>query len=86
MFVSSHAEFVARALGDAERERTSYRTRCPVHGGRSLVLSEKNGRLLWCCHAGCSQGEVVQALEDLGLYERQRSTWRPTIYQSFRSF
>ena len=29
------AEYVAEALGDAEREGSSWRCRCPVHDGRS---------------------------------------------------
>ncbi len=38
---------IAAALGDARREGRRWRCRCPLHGGRSLVLHEgDNGRVL----------------------------------------
>jgi hypothetical protein len=51
----------------------SYLASCPVpsHGKErgdlnpSLSLREENGRLLWYCHAGCSQDAVGEALERL---------------------
>jgi DNA-binding transcriptional ArsR family regulator len=51
----------------------NYLASCPVpsHGKErgdlnpSLSLREENGRLLWYCHAGCSQDAVREALERL---------------------
>jgi DNA-binding transcriptional ArsR family regulator len=59
----------------------SYLASCPVpsHGkGRgdlnpSLSLREENGRLLWYCHAGCSQEAVGCELERLACRSAQRT-------------
>ncbi len=39
--------------------------RCPAHADKtpSLSITEVNGKLLWCCHAGCTQEAVMQALD-----------------------
>jgi hypothetical protein len=57
---------------------------CPAHEDRtpSLSLSEIDGLTLWHCHAGCSQGEVRDALSARGLLPRageavQRGKERP---------
>jgi Bifunctional DNA primase/polymerase, N-terminal len=45
----------------------SWRARCPVHRGAShtsLVLREDRGKILWHCHAGCSQADVAEALRE----------------------
>jgi len=43
---------------------------CPAHQDRtpSLSVTQKNGRLLFYCHAGCSQGDVISALRSTGLW------------------
>ncbi len=43
--------------------------RCPAHDDRtpSLSVSERDGKLLTHCHAGCSQEAVWAALKDRGL-------------------
>ena len=60
-----------RDLADAlqgKREGHEWRCRCPVHGGRSLCVTEKVGRILLVCRAGCPQGEVIAELKRLGLW------------------
>jgi putative DNA primase/helicase len=44
--------------------------RCPAHDDRkpSLSLTERDGRILVCCHAGCSQSAVIAALRARGLW------------------
>jgi putative DNA primase/helicase len=66
------AETVAAALGQATREGRGWRAICPSHDDRSPSLSiiEKNGKLLVCCRAGCTQNEVVAALKDRGLWPK----------------
>ncbi len=43
---------------------------CPAHDDRnpSLSVSDKNGKILVKCFAGCTQEEVIGALRDLGLW------------------
>ena len=43
---------------------------CPAHDDRnpSLFVSDKNGKILVKCFAGCSQEAVIAALRDLGLW------------------
>lgn len=77
----------AMALAEAlegKKEGNDYRCRCPVHGGRSLLVRDAN-RLnpLVVCMGGCEFREVVRALESQGLWEqsdsdRQRSQDRKT--------
>lgn len=45
----------------------SWKALCPAHEDRraSLSVCERNGRVLIHCHAGCTAGEVLEAL-DLG--------------------
>ena len=61
----------ASDLADAlqgKREGHEWRCRCPVHGGRSLSITEKEGRILLICRAGCPQGDVIKALREMGLW------------------
>ena len=53
---------------EGRREGREWRCRCPVHGGRSLSITEKDGRLLLVCRAGCPQGDVIKAIRDMGLW------------------
>lgn len=53
-----------RATGD------EYKTHCPVHEDTrpSLSLTDKDGTVLVVCFAGCDQNDVVEALQDQGLW------------------
>jgi hypothetical protein len=54
---------IAAALGDPKREGRSWRCRCPVHGGHTLVFTDSDdGRLLFNCWAGCAGKEVSAEL------------------------
>ncbi|EJF98595.1 hypothetical protein MEI_00418 [Bartonella vinsonii subsp. arupensis Pm136co] len=47
---------------------------CPAHDDRSPSLAISNGndgRLLLHCYAGCSFKEIIQALKNIGLIEKQ---------------
>jgi len=63
---------IASALG-GRREGRSYRCPCPIHGGRSLIVTERRGKTLFRCKGGCEQNAVLAALADLGLFGRERS-------------
>ena len=43
---------------------------CPAHDDRSpsFIVTEANGKVLVKCFAGCTQGAVIGALRDLGLW------------------
>jgi putative DNA primase/helicase len=60
--------------------------RCPCHDDKkaSLHISEKNGKVLWKCHAGCSQERVRQALIEKGLWSEKRNM-QTTARESQRS-
>src|SRR5262245_6608097 len=58
-----NAAGVAAALGDARREGSGWRCRCPVHGGQSLTLRDGDGgRLLVMCWPGCDRLDVLAEL------------------------
>jgi len=64
------AEQIGNAL-DLKRSGGSWRGCCPCCGGSArsgkFILSEKNGKLLWFCHAGCHQDAIRAELVDRGL-------------------
>lgn len=67
------AEAIAGALG-GRKSGAQWMAHCPAHDDRdpSLSITERDGRVLWHCYAGCDQHAVGQALHDRGL-----SNWRP---------
>lgn len=73
------AAVIAAALGDARREGRGWRCRCPVHGGRSLVIRDGDGdRVLATCWAGCDRLDVLAELRRCGLLDR-RTDFAPRI-------
>jgi hypothetical protein len=62
------AATIAAQLGGTCREGRQWRCRCPLHGGRSLLLRDgHDGRLLISCMAGCDRIEVLKELRRLRL-------------------
>ena len=64
------ASAVAERLGGAMRSGKGWAARCPAHDDNNPSLSISDGgvgRLLWHCHAGCSQTDVKNALIARGL-------------------
>lgn len=53
---------------EGKREGSSFRVVCPVHNGRSLIVTEKNGTVLLNCKNGCEQRDVLAALRERGLW------------------
>jgi putative DNA primase/helicase len=73
------AASIAEALGDARREGRSWRCKCPLHGGRSLVIRDGDGgRLLATCWAGCDRLDVLAELRRRGLLG-ERAHYAPQI-------
>src|SRR4029079_2144638 len=71
------AEEAARLLGgnQASRAGKNWLTCCPAHDDHtpSLTLSDgENGKLLFHCHAGCSQMAVLAALARTGVVAAAR--------------
>ena len=63
---------IANALEAKPRgKRDSYMARCPAHDDKSPSLTldiGRNGQPVFHCFAGCSQHEVLEALEYRGLW------------------
>lgn len=61
----------------------SYQCKCPVHldNKASLTISERNGKILLHCHAGCDTREILEAVgltfKDLG--EHRAEGWRERL-------
>src|SRR6266446_8636892 len=70
---------IAAALGSARRDGRSWRCLCPAHNDQtpSLSITEKGGKTLFKCRAGCDQGAVLAAL-------RQRGLWAPNPIEADR--
>jgi putative DNA primase/helicase len=63
-----NAQAIATAL-EGKREGDAWRCKCPVHRGRSLIVSDKNGRVLVNCKNGCEQAAIIHELKRLGLWQ-----------------
>ncbi len=52
----------------------SWSALCPAHEDRnpSLSITNKDGKILVRCHAGCSQESVINALKEMGLWSSQK--------------
>lgn len=61
---------IAAALGAARREGAGWRCRCPAHDDHepSLSVTERDGKTLLVCRAGCDQTAVIGALQSRGLW------------------
>jgi crossover junction endodeoxyribonuclease RuvC len=58
---------IAAAL-EGRREGCQWRCRCPIHGGRSLLVRDGDkGRILVFCHGGCEARDVLAELHRSGL-------------------
>jgi hypothetical protein len=69
---------MAAALGDAHREGRAWRCRCPLHGGRSLLLRDGDaGRVLVTCWGGCNRLDILAELRSRGLLDGPRADYRP---------
>jgi len=70
---------IAVVLGDARREGLAWRCRCPLHGGRSLVICDGDGgRVLVTCWGGCDRLDVLAELRRRGLL-KGRTDYAPRI-------
>jgi FAD/FMN-containing dehydrogenase len=73
------AESIAIAL-HGRKVGSSWMVPCPAHedSNPSLGITERDGKLLVRCYAGCAQARVVEALKGRGLWPEREpsSSWR----------
>ena len=82
------AETIAKALG-GRKVGGGWMARCPAHEDRNPSLSihdADDGKVLVCCHAGCDQARVIEALRTLvlcgGIDRKPPRAIRATRYQA----
>lgn len=66
---------IARALG-GRKSGAGWSAKCPAHEDRtpSLSISQgRDGKILFRCHAGCTQEDVIAALKARGLWQERPS-------------
>ena len=69
-----NSAYIAAALGDARREGRGWRCRCPLHGGRTLVICDGDGgRVLVTCFGGCDRLHVLANCGGAGCLAETRS-------------
>jgi len=73
-------EGIVKELG-AKRVGSYYMAPCLAHNDRnpSMSITERNGKTLIHCHAGCSQADVVSALKERGLWESDAQPTAPNL-------
>ena len=76
---------IAEALGGAKRDGAGWRCRCPAHDDRdpSLAITERDGKLLCICRAGCHQDAVITALRQRGLWPEPQSVGASRIIATY---
>jgi putative DNA primase/helicase len=75
-----NAAEIAAALGDGRPEGRGWRCRCPLHGGRSLVLRDGvGGRVLVTCWGGCDRLDVLVELRRRGLLDGNTAKYRARL-------
>jgi len=72
-YATRDAAVIADALG-GRRSGDGWLARCPAHDDAhpSLGIVERDGRVLVCCRAGCTQADVLAALRERGLWPSER--------------
>lgn len=79
------AETIAQVLG-GKRSGNGWRAPCPAHDGKgqNLSITEKQGRVLVHCFTGCSQQEVITALQAMGLWPKHERKRAPVVHLATR--
>ena len=74
---------LAKALG-GRRMNGYFVARCPAHEDKnpSLSITDRDGRVLVRCHAGCSQADVIAALKARELWIRSGESTKPYLVGS----
>jgi DNA primase len=69
------AKEIARALPKWRTRGAGYTACCPAHQDNdpSLSITERDGKPLVHCHAGCAQEAVINALKALGLWPEREN-------------
>jgi len=57
---------VSGVVGEYSERSDEYRSKCPSHLGESndslSIRETDDGKILLCCHSGCSNEDIVDAL------------------------
>jgi len=59
---------------ELKRVGRGWRGACPVHGGSSFTLNERDGRPVWTCWSGCDRGAILTELRARGLWPSHEET------------
>jgi len=73
------AEAIAQALQGRRTGPGRWMARCPAHDDRtpSLSITDRNGKALLHCFAGCEQRAVIEALRARGFWPEPKTDWLP---------
>ena len=73
------AEAISQALQARRTGPGRWMARCPAHDDRnpSLSITDRNGKALLHCFAGCEQRAVIEALRARGLWPERKTEWLP---------
>lgn len=75
---ANNARQIAQQLQKASGSGNQWKACCPAHEDTnpSLSITQTGGKVLFKCHAGCSQEHVLSALKGLGLYRTNNDSDR----------
>ena len=76
---------IVSTLGGKPNGDNSWQCHCPVHDDKesSLTISLSNGKILFYCHAGCSQKAVLEELKRRNLWAEKSTTTKKKIVATY---
>jgi len=76
---------LAHSLRARKSGSSTWMARCPAHEDRnpSLAITERDGKVLFFCHAGCRQEDVLAAIEARGIGEFTRQQVNRAIVATY---
>ena len=76
-------DILRRFNGVKRLKDNSYQCKCPVHDDKkaSLTITEKDGKYLFCCHAGCNTENILSAvgLSFSDFKEKKQYRWKERL-------
>lgn len=78
-------EVISKFQGVKRNKENSYQCKCPIHNDQkaSLTISEKDGKILLHCHAGCDPNDILTGVgisfQDLKQESSQVYTWKERL-------
>ncbi len=81
----TNVQEIVSALNGKPSDQNTWLCHCPAHEDKnaSLSISEKDGKILFYCHAGCTQEAVLNALKSRDLWPEKPAKKKDRIVATY---